>query len=302
MNALIKSLIIFIFATTLCIAQQIAPPKVLLINAHPDDETGAAIAIYKITHDLKGKVDLAVITNGEGGYKYSTLAEPVYGAEITDEAIGRELLPSIRKRELMNGGKIMGIRNYFFFDQKDNKYTLDLQNVISTVWDTVLVKRRLTDIIAKGGYDYIFCLLPVPETHAHHRAATIFALRTVLEMEPAKRPVVLGVSGANKNDTVKTKFSMLTGFPETAISSSAPIFQVDKTTPFGFKGRLNYKIIANWVIAEHKSQGVMQLYMNGGDLEQYYYFNINDQNKIGTTQALFNELQKVPFIEKKYEE
>ena len=113
---------------------------------------------------------------------------------------------------------------------------------------------------------------------------------------------MLGVSGANKNDTVKSKFNMLAGFPETAINTSAPVFQIDKTTPFGFKGKLNYKIIANWVIAEHKSQGVMQLYMNGGDLEQFYFFNSNDPKKIGATQALFDELQKVPFKEKKYDE
>jgi LmbE family N-acetylglucosaminyl deacetylase len=268
----------------LLFAQQAHPPKVLIVTAHPDDETGAAIAVYKITHDLGGIVDIALITNGEGGYKYSTLAEAIYGKEITNEATGREFLPTIRKQELMNGGKILGIRNYFFFDQKDNKYTLDLQNVISTVWDTVLVKRRLTDIILKEKYDYIFCVLPVPETHAHHRAATIFALRTVLELAPENRPVVLGFAA------------------ETAINETAPLFQIDKTTPFGFKGRLNYKIIVNWIIAEHKSQGVMQLYMNGGDLEQYYYFKINNPDKMKPTQEFFDALQRVPYKEKSYDE
>src|ERR1044071_6967267 len=100
--------------------------KVLIVTAHPDDESTFAVTIYKITHDLKGKVDIAIITNGEAGYKYSTLAESIYGVELTDEKVGREFLPTIRKKEMMNAGKILGIRNYYFFDQKDNRYTQDV--------------------------------------------------------------------------------------------------------------------------------------------------------------------------------
>ena len=52
---------------------------------------------------MKGSVDLALITNGEGGYKYSTLAEDIYGLELTDEEVGRKYLPDIRKKELEAG-------------------------------------------------------------------------------------------------------------------------------------------------------------------------------------------------------
>ncbi|MBK6879153.1 MAG: PIG-L family deacetylase [Ignavibacteria bacterium] len=50
------------------------PPKVLVVTAHPDDDAVFAATNYKIVHDLGGIVDLALVTNGEGGYKYSTLA------------------------------------------------------------------------------------------------------------------------------------------------------------------------------------------------------------------------------------
>ncbi|MEW6736272.1 MAG: hypothetical protein AB1489_33575, partial [Acidobacteriota bacterium] len=73
--------------------------KVLIITAHPDDESTFAVTIYKITHEMKGKADIAIITNGEGGFKYSTFAEQVYTAELTDEKVGREYLPTIRKHE-----------------------------------------------------------------------------------------------------------------------------------------------------------------------------------------------------------
>src|SRR4051812_48964753 len=107
-------LLLFILLTPYCLqAQNPGQVKVLMINAHPDDETACAATVFKITHELKGVFDLVVVTNGEAGFKYSTLAEDIYGAEITDEKVGRELLPTIRKRELMNAGKVIGIRNYF---------------------------------------------------------------------------------------------------------------------------------------------------------------------------------------------
>src|SRR5450631_510934 len=68
-------------------------PRVLIVDAHPDDEGAYAAAVYKITHDLGGMVDLVVVTNGEVGYKYSTLAEAYYHLKLTDEKIGRKYLP-----------------------------------------------------------------------------------------------------------------------------------------------------------------------------------------------------------------
>ncbi|HZF12497.1 MAG TPA: PIG-L family deacetylase, partial [Thermoanaerobaculia bacterium] len=81
-------------------------PNVLLVTAHPDDDALFGGAVYKITHQLGGRVDLFLVTNGEGGFHYSTLSEPIYGLKLSDEKIGREYLPGIRKRELLAGGKI----------------------------------------------------------------------------------------------------------------------------------------------------------------------------------------------------
>ena len=64
-------------------------PRVLAIFAHPDDETTVAGALYKTTTALGGVCDLCVITNGEGGFKYSTLAERIHGLPLTDETVGR---------------------------------------------------------------------------------------------------------------------------------------------------------------------------------------------------------------------
>lgn len=119
-------------------------PRILIVTAHPDDESGFAATVYKITHELLGVVDLAVITNGEAGYKYSLLAELYYNIKLTDEATGRKYLPTIRKKELMAAGNILGISNYYFFDQHFNHYTLDVDTVLKDVWNVLLVKKTIT--------------------------------------------------------------------------------------------------------------------------------------------------------------
>lgn len=292
-----------------CLSAQLAPtpPKVLIVIAHPDDETTFAATVYKITHELKGTVDLLLVTNGEGGYKYSTLAEPIYGMELTDEKVGRKNLPSIRKKELMNAGKIIGIRKYFFLDQKDAHYGLDEREPLDTSWNVELVKKKMKQVMTKTKYDYIFCLIPDPATHGGHKAATMLALRSVKELPAEQRPIVLGatvteLSVMNKNvaDTTKKVFTQLKDYAETKIKKDAPVFQVDRKAKFGFKNSLSYKVIVNWEIAEHKSQGTMQLAMNMGDLENFIYFDINADAGIEKTKALFEELKKVPYKTKTY--
>ena len=58
--------------------QEKTSPRVLVVIAHPDDESILAVTLYKITREHGGVVDLFVITNGEAGFRYSTLAETYY--------------------------------------------------------------------------------------------------------------------------------------------------------------------------------------------------------------------------------
>jgi LmbE family N-acetylglucosaminyl deacetylase len=275
-------------------------PKVLVVTAHPDDETGMAAVIYKITHEMNGLVDQCVITNGEGGYKYSTLSESYYGLELTDEKVGRANLPRIRKQELINAGKIIGTNNIFFMDQKDAHYGLDEHEPLDTTWNVPWVSTRLKEIMTTTHYDFVFCLLPVPETHAHHKAATLLALRAVQSLPVSQRPVILGVTVSSLKDTAQQQFEQLKSYTETKVEGKTHQFSFDRSVPFGYKDKLNYKIIVNWEIAEHKSQGTMQLAMNMGDLENYWFFAINTPEGKTKCKELFEALKKVPYKAKEY--
>ena len=69
---------------------------------------------------LGGAVDELIITNGEGGFRYSTLAEAYYKKPLTIEAVGRKELPTIRRREAIQAGRVLGIRTHYFLNRETN--------------------------------------------------------------------------------------------------------------------------------------------------------------------------------------
>lgn len=262
--------------------------RVLCVVAHPDDEVAFAATVYKITHELNGTVDAVMITNGEGGYKYSLLAEPIYCLNLTDEEIGRNYLPFIRKVETLNAGKIMGMHNYYFFDQQDYGFTKNILEVYHGIWDIALIKELLAKRLESGQYDFVFTLLPHSETHGHHQAATVLALEAVSKMEASKRPIILAAD--TPKETPLASFSELNDFPITKTIQDTPLVSFNRLQSFGFLNRLNYQIIVNWVIAEHKSQGTVQLLMNKGKSEDFYYFALNGEDGLSKTKQLFEAL------------
>jgi LmbE family N-acetylglucosaminyl deacetylase len=263
---------------------------VLLVTAHPDDDAAFAGAVYQITHQLGGAVDVALVTDGSGGFRFATLAEPIYGLKLTDEAVARQYLPAIRKRELMAGGAIVGIRNYFFLDQLDHQFTTNADSVLRVVWDSAFVRRRLAEIMGRGRYDVVMGLLPFATTHGHHQAATLLALAAAQSLPANRRPVVLAGFPCEL-DSGPLRFDSLPSFPQTAVRGGEALVRFDRTQKLGLDGRLDFRIIGNWVIAEHKSQGTMQLLMNRGEVECYWYFDANGPEGRERVVRLFEALK-----------
>ncbi len=260
--------------------------SILLVTAHPDDDALFSGFVYRMSHDFGADIDLALVTNGEGGYRYSILGEKIYGLELTKEEIGRKHLPRIRKMELMEGGEIVGLRNYFFLDEQDSVFTTDMEEVFKTHWDTSRVKQRFRKILKEGNYDWVITMLATESTHGHHKGAAILMMQTVAELPINKRPVVLSGTIFSHSQGKPSFYEGFPNYPITKVTNPEAYFTFDRIQKFGFNDRLNYQIIANWVIAEHKSQGSMQLLMNRGEIECYWFLDMNDQTK-------FNEVEQV---------
>jgi LmbE family N-acetylglucosaminyl deacetylase len=273
-------------------AQEDDGVSVLVVVAHPDDDAMFAATNYKVTHTLGGKVDVALVTDGSGGFKYSQLAEPIYGLDLTDEKIARQYLPAIRKQELMAGGNIIGVRNYFFLDQYDHAYTENVDTVLNHVWDADEIRARLREIMMQVDYDFVFVHLPIPNFHAHHKSATILALEAARDLPDSHRPVVLGsfVGALDEENQYFSEFTEHPGYPITRVRDDIDPFVFSRREALSEDGRLDYRIVVNWLIAEHKTQGTMQLLVNMGDTERFWYFEMNDPDALEMTSRFFARL------------
>jgi LmbE family N-acetylglucosaminyl deacetylase len=259
------------------------PPKVLLVVAHPDDELVVAATVYRLAQELGGTIDQFVVTNGEGGYRYATLAEKVYGLELTREDVGRRELPDIRKRELLAAGKILGVRAHFFLDEPDVNNTANPNDVLDGAWKTEAVLTRLGDILAREQYGFVVTALPRDTLGGHHLAAALLTLRAVARLDEAERPVVLGAH-------FTPDVFQVAAADERAGFAGAPDFDFDRTRTFGFNNALDYQIVANWMIAEHKSQGLYQTNMGRSAHEYLWIFNRDVARNRERAQALFAQL------------
>ncbi len=268
-------------------------PKILLVTAHPDDDALVSATVWKTTQLLSGTVDLALLTNGEGGYTYSTMGNYYYGLELDKEEIGREFLPSIRKKELIAGGDIVGIRNYFFFDQQDFYFTLDVEETLEK-WNTEPIIDRLEEIMIEEDYDFLFLLLPFDQFHGHHKASTVIALQAMERLPESNRPIALPAFIRRGPDDPGVEFTELAGHPNTKAMEGVT-FEFDRNQTFGVNDRLNYTLIAHWVIAEHKSQGTMQMRMQNsiGNIEQFWYLEINGDDNLQKTREYFEAVNSV---------
>lgn len=278
-------------------------PSVLCIVAHPDDEIAFAGLLYKLATHLDGAADIATITNGEGGFKYSTLAEDLYGLELTNEAVGREHLPDIRMAELAAGTRFLHVRDLYTFREQDHRYSQDEQEVLAPdagVWDLSRIAAGLDHLLREHDYDLVLTHLPTTTTHGHHKAATILALEAVQRLPQGQRPAILGASGAEPDAPLAIDYAALDRYADTAIHDPEAPLVFDRTQPFGHRDRLNYQIVVNWAIAEHKSQGTMQLAMSGGRIERYWAYVVNDERQRQRAAELFERLAEPQFEAKVY--
>ena len=253
-------------------------PKLLLVVAHPDDEYAFAAATYRLTRELGWAADLVVVTNGEAGYRYSALAESVYGISLTREQDGRSRLPAIRRRETLAAGKVLGIRHHYFLDQRDSGFTTDARNAPTDNWDRKLVLGTITHLMHTERYDAVFTLLPTAETHGHHRAATQLALEAAATLPEEHRPLLLGAEPRAAAEPVRR------------FEGAPPVIAFPRTASFGYHNALNYQIVVNWFIAEHKSQGLFQTDSGRHQLEEFWLFAASGSGAESRVRGLAAEL------------
>ena len=244
------------------------PGKLLIVVAHPDDEYACAATTYRLVRELGWTADQVIVTDGESGSRYATLAEIFYGEGLTHTGEDRARLSEIRKQEAMRAGKILGIRKHYFLDQQDLGFDTDAASAGTGNWEKGRVRAALDDLLARERYDAVFTLLPTAETHGHHRAATLLAIEAVAAMPEGSRPLILGVEARPKSDA------------PARFQGAEPLLVFDRAASFGFRSALSYQIVVNWVIAEHKSQGLFQTESGKNDAEFFWLYEASGPDAV----------------------
>ncbi len=126
-------------------------------------------------------------------------------------------------------------------------------------------------LLEREEYDLVVTLLPAPDTHGHHQAVALLTLQAAAELPEQTRPGVLGVRtrGGSEN------FAPLPGYPLTRTTTARPVWSFDRCEPLGGHPALNYSIVVNWIIAEHKSQGMFQMEYGRRTLEDFWLFAVS---------------------------
>jgi LmbE family N-acetylglucosaminyl deacetylase len=259
------------------LAAEASRPKLLIVAAHPDNEYAFAATTYRLTRELGWTADHVVITNGEAGYRYSALGEAIYGVGLTGESQGRSRLPAIRKRETLAAGKVLGIRRHYFLDQRDSGFATDAAVAPANNWNRSAVLSFLTGLLHRERYDAVFTLLPTAETHGHHRAATLLALEAAATLPEDHRPLLLAADPCAATAPTEI-FRGMPGQPLARTRDERPAFVFNRDARFGYRDALNYQIVVNWFIAEHKSQGLFQTDSGKHQLEQFWLFGASGRD------------------------
>jgi N-acetylglucosamine malate deacetylase 2 len=290
MNCKLFRRLLFVFSPVfliLLVAGAFAQPpgKALLVVAHPDDEYYFAATVYRMAVQSGGTVDELIITDGEGGFRYSTLAEPYYKKALTAEAVGRKELPAIRKKEAINAGRVLGIRKHFFLGQKDERFTTDEEDGPDHYWNAAFITSKIEALVKREHYKYVLTVLPRATTHGHHQAATVLAAAAIRALPENLRPVQLGF------DTDGSNFVPPPIVAKAQRWNSAYSFAFDRNTSFGFQNALSYQIVVSWMIAEHKSQGLLQT-MHNKDPKEYIWVDLGSTSTAqATADSLFQILR-----------
>lgn len=150
---------------------------VLVVFPHPDDEAFSSAGLIRLYRNMDVPVTYACLTLGEMG---RNLGNPPFTT--------REALPEIRRKELQNACRVMGIEDLRMMGYHDKTVEFeDPEKLIS------MVKGFIDEL----NPSLIITFLPGFSVHPDHEATARAVVETVRRMPKEERPRILTVGFAN---------------------------------------------------------------------------------------------------------
>lgn len=150
---------------------------VLIIFPHPDDEAFGVSGTISLHIDNGTPVTYACLTLGEMG---RNMGNPPFAT--------RETLPKIRKEELEEAARVLGIQDLRMLGYRDK--TVEFE-------DEEMLANRLGAIIGETNPSLIITFYPGYAVHPDHDATGAAVIRAVKELPADKRPKVHCVAFSN---------------------------------------------------------------------------------------------------------
>lgn len=144
--------------------------KVLVVLPHPDDEAFGASGTLSRMAAEGAHITYACLTLGEMG---RNMGVPPFASRIT--------LPSIRKKELEEAARIIGIQDLRMLGFHDKMVEFEEHEVLD---------RAVGDLIDELQPELIITFYPGYSVHPDHDATGASVIRTVQRMSKDNRPVV----------------------------------------------------------------------------------------------------------------
>jgi LmbE family N-acetylglucosaminyl deacetylase len=221
-----------------------ARPRVLLILAHPDDETMAGATLGRLK-ERGAEVSALYATRGEGG-KWVRVRE---GKPVEEDA-QREPLAAQRRRELEAAARHFGITRLALLDHPDDPFddpatgqpTRDVQRFLqSGVWRLDELRAAISKLAVEARPDVVLTLrADCPAVHAHHQVIARIALELFLagRLGPARQ--IYGISEVE-------------WYPAASLPPQARALEVP-TAAFSSKLGATYAAFAQAGARHHRSQ------------------------------------------------
>ena len=238
--------------------------RLMCVAAHPDDEDGATLAMYRMRHGLKTYAVIA--TRGEGG-------QNEIGPELYEE------LAVIRTREMLAASRITGAETRFL-DLPEFGFSKSKEETFA-IWGHDEALRRMVRAIRDVRPDVIITNHGTMNDHGHHQAIGQIVLEAFdAAADPAQFPE-LGLESWQAARLYQR------GWLESADSLLVDISTVDK-----WRGK-SYAEIAADALRVHKSQGMgffIERYLSGDAVVHYNLAREAPQTDVTDTSAPAGEL------------
>jgi N-acetylglucosamine malate deacetylase 2 len=112
----------------------------------------------------------------------------------------------------------------------------------------------------------------------------VLAARAIQSLPVELRPVLLGF------DTDPAEYVPVAEFDEAQGWDSECAFAFDRNVHFGYHDALTFQVVVSWMIAEHKSQGLLQTMHNKDAKEFIWVRHADSTGADAAARLLFRQL------------